>query len=263
MFMKAILHNREDDLHFLLKCLIEELQDDSILKSVEMIVMSNLTPEQRKKAEAYFQAVRLFEEQKRKEEEFRESPYLDPVRLKVLERKGKALRKRQREALKLWSKEKAKFDAKKKKEIDEFEERKLEVIRRKERRGKPFFIPKVEGESDFEAISPKRLLGIYSGKDTVAELEALKDNPEVKRVLDTMSKKTIRLKRKGKRLSDKQIKTQLDRLASGKEAPKGMKDTAGYGKIKDTYIKIYNQLVTALNKTKKENPEKGKKFKTS
>ena len=86
--MKAILHNREDDL--ILKCLIEELQDDSILKSVEMIVMSNLTPEQRKKAEAYFQAVRLFEEQKRKEEEFRESPYLDPVRLKVLERKGKA-----------------------------------------------------------------------------------------------------------------------------------------------------------------------------
>ena len=103
-------------------------------------------------------------------------------------------------------------------------------------------------------------MGIYSGKDTVAELEALKDNPEVKRVLDTMSKKTIRLKRKGKRLSDKQIKTQLDRLASGKEAPKGMKDTAGYGKIKDTYIKIYNQLVTALNKTKKENPEKGKKI---
>lgn len=32
MFMKAILHNREDDLHFLLKCLIEELQDNSILK---------------------------------------------------------------------------------------------------------------------------------------------------------------------------------------------------------------------------------------
>ena len=30
--MKAILHNREDDLHFLLKCLIEELQDNSILK---------------------------------------------------------------------------------------------------------------------------------------------------------------------------------------------------------------------------------------
>ena len=58
MFMKAILHNREDDLHFLLKCLIEELQDDSILKSVEMIVMSNLTPEQRKKAEAYFQALK-------------------------------------------------------------------------------------------------------------------------------------------------------------------------------------------------------------
>lgn len=255
--MKAILHNREDDLHFLLKCLIEELQDNSILKAMDL---RNLPPEMRKKAEAYFESVRLYEEQKRKEEEFRESPYLDPVRLKVLERERKARQKRQNEALKLWSKEKAKFDAKKKKEIDEFEERRLEVIRRKERRGKPFFIPKVEGESDFEAISPKRLLGIYSGKDTVAELETLKDNPEVKRVLDTMSKKTIRLQRKGKKLSDKQIKTQLDRLASGKEDPKGMKDTAGYGKIKDTYIKIYNQLVTALNKTKKENPEKGKKI---
>lgn len=64
-------------------------------------------------------------------------------------------------------------------------------------------------------------------------------------------------------MSDKQIKTQLDRLASGKENPKGMKDTVGYGKIKDTYIKIYNQLVTALNKTKKENPEKERKFKNS
>ena len=27
MFMKAILHNKEDDLHFLLKCLVEELED--------------------------------------------------------------------------------------------------------------------------------------------------------------------------------------------------------------------------------------------
>jgi len=262
MFMKAILHNREDDLHFLLKCLIEELQDKAILKynPVQMIVMNNLTPEQRKKAEAYFESVRLHEEQKRKEKEFKQSPYLDPVRLKVLERERKARQKRQNEALKLWSKEKAKFDAKKKKNIDEFEERRLEVIRRKARKGKPFFQPTSPEESDFEAISPKRLLGIYSGKDTVAELETLKDNPEVKRVLDTMSKKTIRLQRKGKRLSDKQIKTQLDRLASGKESPKGMKDTTGYGKIKDTYIKIYNQLVTALNKTKKENPEKGKKI---
>ena len=59
MFMKAILHKREDDLHFLLKCLIEELQDNSILKSSVPIVMSNLTPEQRKKAEAYFESVRL------------------------------------------------------------------------------------------------------------------------------------------------------------------------------------------------------------
>ena len=33
MFMKAILHNREDDLHFLLKCLIEEVREDSILKA--------------------------------------------------------------------------------------------------------------------------------------------------------------------------------------------------------------------------------------
>ena len=257
MFVKAILHNREDDLHFLLKCLIEELQDNSILKAMDL---RNLPPEMRKKAEAYFEAVRLFEEQKRKEEEFRERPYLDPIRLKVLERERKARQKRQKEAYKEYLKSKAQLDAKKRKKVDEFEERRLEVIRRKKRKGKPFFIPKVEGESDFEAISPKRLLGIYSGKDTVAELEALKDNPEVKRVLDTMSKKTIRLQRKGKRLSDKQIKTQLDRLASGKEDPKGMKDTLGYGKIKDTYIKIYNQLVTALNKTKKENPEKGKKI---
>ena len=260
MFMKAILHNREDDLHFLLKCLIEELQDNSILKSSVPIFMTNLTPEQRKKAEAYFEAVRLFEEQKRKEEEFKERPYLDPIRLKVLERERKARQKRQNEAYKEYLKSKARLDAKKRKKIDEFEERRLEVIRRKARKGKPFFMPTSPEKSDFEAISPKRLLGIYSGKDTVAELEALKDNPEVKRVLDTMSKKTIRLQRKGKRLSDKQIKTQLDRLASGKEKPKGMKDTLGYGKIKDTYIKIYNQLVNALKKTKKENPEKGKKI---
>ena len=257
MFMKAILHNREDDLHFLLKCLIEELQDNSILKAIDL---RHLTPEQRKKAEAYFESVRLYEEQKRKEEEFKENPYLDPDRLTALEKKRKEMRKRQRKAYKEWLKAKAKFDAKKKKNIDEFEERRLEVIRRKARKGKPFFQPTSPEESDFEAISPKRLLGIYSGKDTVAELETLKDNPEVKRVLDTMSKKTIRLQRKGKRLSAKQIKTQLDRLASGKKNPKGMKDTVGYGKIKDTYIKIYNQLVTALNKTKKENPEKGKKI---
>ena len=67
MFMKATYTiEKMTFIFFLLKCLIEELQDDSILKSVEMIVMSNLTPEQRKKAGAYFQAVRLFEEQKEK-----------------------------------------------------------------------------------------------------------------------------------------------------------------------------------------------------
>ena len=33
MFVKAILHNKEDDLHFLLKCLIEEVREDSILKA--------------------------------------------------------------------------------------------------------------------------------------------------------------------------------------------------------------------------------------
>ena len=32
MFMKAILHNKEDDLHFLLKCLVEELEDSLLLK---------------------------------------------------------------------------------------------------------------------------------------------------------------------------------------------------------------------------------------
>lgn len=32
MFMKAILHNKEDDLHFLLKCLVEELEDGFLLK---------------------------------------------------------------------------------------------------------------------------------------------------------------------------------------------------------------------------------------
>ena len=32
MFMKAILHNKEDDLHFLLKCLIEEIEGGTILK---------------------------------------------------------------------------------------------------------------------------------------------------------------------------------------------------------------------------------------
>ena len=33
MFVKAILHNKEDDLHFLLKCLIDEVREDSILKA--------------------------------------------------------------------------------------------------------------------------------------------------------------------------------------------------------------------------------------
>lgn len=32
MFMKAILYNKEDDLHFLLKCLVEELEDKAIIK---------------------------------------------------------------------------------------------------------------------------------------------------------------------------------------------------------------------------------------
>lgn len=35
MFMKAILHNKEDDLHFLLKCLVEELEDKAIIKADE------------------------------------------------------------------------------------------------------------------------------------------------------------------------------------------------------------------------------------
>lgn len=33
--MKAILHNKEDDLHFLLKCLVEELEDKAIIKADE------------------------------------------------------------------------------------------------------------------------------------------------------------------------------------------------------------------------------------
>ena len=37
MFVKAILHNKEDDLHFLLKCLIEEVREDSILKALSLI----------------------------------------------------------------------------------------------------------------------------------------------------------------------------------------------------------------------------------
>ena len=32
MFMKAILHNKEDDLHFLLKCLVDEIDDGLLLK---------------------------------------------------------------------------------------------------------------------------------------------------------------------------------------------------------------------------------------
>ena len=32
MFMKAILHNKEDDLHFLLKCLVDEIDDSLLLK---------------------------------------------------------------------------------------------------------------------------------------------------------------------------------------------------------------------------------------
>ena len=35
MFMKAILHNKEDDLEFLLKCLVEELNDNLLLKQEE------------------------------------------------------------------------------------------------------------------------------------------------------------------------------------------------------------------------------------
>ena len=30
--MKAILHNKEDDLHFLLKCLVDEIDDGLLLK---------------------------------------------------------------------------------------------------------------------------------------------------------------------------------------------------------------------------------------
>ena len=32
MFMKAILHNKEDDLHFLLKCLVDEIDEGLLLK---------------------------------------------------------------------------------------------------------------------------------------------------------------------------------------------------------------------------------------
>ncbi len=35
MFVKAILYNKEDDLHFLLKCLVEELEDKAIIKADE------------------------------------------------------------------------------------------------------------------------------------------------------------------------------------------------------------------------------------
>jgi len=35
MFMKAILQNKEDDLHFLLKCLVEELEDTLLKKEDE------------------------------------------------------------------------------------------------------------------------------------------------------------------------------------------------------------------------------------
>lgn len=35
MFMKAILHNKEDDLHFLLKCLVDEIDEGLLLKKKE------------------------------------------------------------------------------------------------------------------------------------------------------------------------------------------------------------------------------------
>ena len=37
MFIKAILHNKEDDLHFLLKCLVEELENNTILKKEDSL----------------------------------------------------------------------------------------------------------------------------------------------------------------------------------------------------------------------------------
>tara|TARA_R100001015_G_scaffold18701_2_gene12561 strand:- start:186 stop:3704 length:3519 start_codon:yes stop_codon:yes gene_type:complete len=312
--MKAILHNREDDLHFLLKCLIEELQDNSILKVaqkdmpkdklandvkdkaekklVELGALPDLdykrgeratTGESSRATKRYDKTklamkrlldlvgdkekVTLFREAKERSAKFNKLPVkLDFKRVsssredKELQEALAELEEKYQEEILDWVADNESKRLKQIMEAKELKERIKEVKRRESKSGKPFFQPTSPEESDFEAISPKRLLGIYSGKDTVAELETLKDNPEVKRVLDTMSKKTIRLQRKGKKLSDKQIKTQLNRLASGKEKPKGMKDTLGYGKIKDTYIKIYNQLVTALNKTKKENPEKGKKI---
>ena len=35
MFMKAILHNKEDDLHFLLKCLIEEVENQHTIRKAD------------------------------------------------------------------------------------------------------------------------------------------------------------------------------------------------------------------------------------
>lgn len=313
MFMKAILHNREDDLHFLLKCLIEELQDNSILKVaqkdmpkdklandvkdkaekklVELGALPDLDYKRGERAtgklsratERYDKTklamkrlldlvgdkekVTLFREAKERSAKFNKLPVkLDFKRVsssredKELQEALAELEEKYQEEILDWIEDNESKRLMQIMEAKELKERIKEVKRRESESGKPIFQPTPSETDDFEAISPKRLFGIYSGKDVVAELGTLKDSPEVKRVLDTMSKKTIRLQRKGKRLSDKQIKTQLDRLASGEENPKGMKDTLGYGKIKDTYIKIYNQLVTALNKTKKENPEKGKKI---
>jgi len=312
--MKAILHNREDDLHFLLKCLIEELQDNSILKVAQKdMPKDKLANDVKDKAEKKLvelgalpdldykrgerpptgklsraterydktklamkrlldlvgdkERLTLFREARERSAKFNKLPVnLDFKRVsssrkdKELQEALAELEEKYHEEILEWIADNESKRLKQIIEAKELKERIKEVKRRESESGKPFFQPTSSETDDFEAISPKRLLGIYSGKDTVAELETLKDNPEVKRVLDTMSKRTIRLQRKGKRLSDKQIKTQLDRLASGKGNPKGMKGTLGYGKIKDTYIKIYNQLVNALNKTKKENPEKGKKI---
>ena len=314
MFMKAILHNREDDLHFLLKCLIEELQDNSILKVAEKdMPKDKLANDVKDKAEKKLielgalpdldykrgerpptgklsraterydktklamkrlldlvgdkERLTLLREARERSAKFNKLPVnLDFKRVsssrkdKELQEALAELEEKYQEEILDWIADNEGKRLKQIMEAKELKERIKEVKRRESESGKPFFKPTPSETDDFEAISPKRLLGIYSGKDTVAELETLKDNPEVKRVLDTMSKRTIRLQRKGKRLSDKQIKTQLDRLATGKGNPKGMKGTLGYGKIKDTYIKIYNQLVNALNKTKKENPEKGKKI---
>jgi hypothetical protein len=59
MFVKAILHNKEDDLHFLLKCLIEEVREDSILKAKDFGSVAEDRKEEAKRQKAAGKAITI------------------------------------------------------------------------------------------------------------------------------------------------------------------------------------------------------------